>query len=225
MAQAFRIDIVSDVVCPWCYVGKRNVEAAVAARPDLEIAVHWRPYRLDPTIPPQGRDRREYMRLKFGPDIEGIHARLAQAGRSVGLELNFDRIERAPDTTNAHRLLHWALTGGPGGADVQNALAERLFADYFTNGRDVGARETLVAAADSVGMDGAAAGARLDGDEDRDTIRDAIIEAQDLGVTGVPFIILAGRYALPGAQPPETILRALEKTLARAERDGGEPRA
>jgi predicted DsbA family dithiol-disulfide isomerase len=210
MPQPFAIDIVSDVVCPWCYIGKRNVEAALAQRPDLDFTVRWRPYMLDATIPAEGVDRRQYMTFKFGPNLDKIHAKLQAAGAAVGLQLNFDAIQKSPNTMNAHRLLHWAAGAG---AATQNALAERLFADFFTEGRDVGDRNVLQAAAASVGMDAALVGDLLETDADRDTIQNQIIDAQDMSVTGVPFIILAGKFALPGAQPPDVILRGIDRVL------------
>ena len=210
------IDIVSDAVCPWCYIGKRNLEAALADLPDIEVDIRWRPYQLDATIPPEGLERRAYMQRKFGNRIDEIHQRLTQAGAAAGLDFAFDDIERSPNTLDAHRLIRWAAS-----ANAQDAIVERLFHDFFVAGKDIGDRNVLLDAARDCGMDPKIVGELLDGDADKESVREEIASAQSIGVTGVPFFILDGKFALPGAQPADVLKRAIGKALEKA----GEPRA
>lgn len=142
------IDIVSDVVCPWCYIGKRNLEAALQQLPDSNIEVRWHPYQLDPTIPPEGIARRVYLERKFGARVDEIYTRVAAAGRQAGLDFAFDRIERSPNTLDAHRLIRWSQSVGK-----QDAVVERLFRAFFIEGRDIGDRAVLVDAASEAGME------------------------------------------------------------------------
>lgn len=208
--HALTIDVVSDVVCPWCFVGKKNLGRALALRPDLAATVRWRPYQLDPTIPPGGLDRRDDMIAKFGSldRVAGTHARLTELGRGLGIDFHFDRITRAPNTLDAHRLVRWAAEG-----EQQDSLVERLFSFYFVEGRDIGAAAVLREAAEAAGLDGGEIEARLASDLDRQAIADEIAEATRIGVTGVPFFIFEGRYAVSGAHPPETLASAIDKAL------------
>ena len=212
--QPFTIDIVSDVVCPWCFIGQRNLAAALetaAARfPERTFRVRWRPYQLDPTIPPGGVDRKAYLEKKFGGRTRDLHTRIARAGAAAGIPFRFDAITIAPNTFDAHRLLHEA--GEREGEDpgVQTRLAVRLFEDFFLNGADIGDRAVLVAAARDCGLDSARAAELLAG-EGASAVQAQIIEAQNRGVTGVPFFIFNGAAALSGAQPPDALARAIEK--------------
>lgn len=214
--RSIAIDIVSDAVCPWCYIGKRNLEAALADLPDLDVDVRWRPYQLDPTIPAEGLDRRAYMQRKFGSRIGEIHQRLKQAGDAAGLDFAFEAIERSPNTLDAHRLIRWAASAG-----AQNAVVERLFHDFFIAGKDIGDRAVLIEAARDCGMDPKIVADLLAGDSDKDSVREEIASAQHIGVTGVPFFILDGKFALPGAQPADVLKRAIGKALEKSD----EPRA
>src|SRR6202167_4641297 len=156
------IEILSDVVCPWCYVGKRRLEAALAQSDDAGVAVRWRPFQLDPTIPSQGLDRRAYMRAKFRDDarLAEVHARLRAVGAEVGIEFDFDAISRSPNTLDAHRLIRWAAASG-----VQEEVVERLFSAYFEHGRDIGNRTALTEIAARSGMDAEAVGRQFAGDD------------------------------------------------------------
>ncbi|HWA30723.1 MAG TPA: DsbA family oxidoreductase, partial [Rhizomicrobium sp.] len=147
-----QIDIVSDTVCPWCFIGKRRLEKALALRPEIEFDVRWRAYRLDPSIPPEGVDRKEYMRAKFGdnPNRLAMQEALNQAGESEGIAFAFDRILRSPNTLDSHRLIRWSATAG-----VQNEIVERLFEAYFEEGRDIGNHDILTEIAAEAGMDSA----------------------------------------------------------------------
>jgi predicted DsbA family dithiol-disulfide isomerase len=208
------VDVVSDVACPWCYLGKRRLEHAVSlVRAEVDVAVRWRPYRLDSTIPPEGIDRAEYLIRKFG-SLEAIgpaHAQLETYGRAEGIDYRFDLIARSADTTDAHRLIRWA-----GVENKEDPVVERLFAAYFSEGRDIGDRSVLASVAADCGLDGARTAERLSTDEDRDAVRAEIEEAYRIGVTGVPCFIVARRYAVVGAHPGESIAAAIRKAAAEA---------
>ena len=199
------IDVVSDVVCPWCHLGKRRLEAAIAEESE-PVAVRWRPYQLDPTIPEGGLDRTEYMERKFGRDgrLKTIHDNLVRLGAEVGLPFAFDKIKRAPNTLDAHRLIHWAAS-----ADTQREVVDRLFRAYFAEGRDVGDRAVLLDIAAASGLDADIVAKLLEDGADADAVRGEIAQAQTIGVTGVPFFIFAGRLGVPGAQDVSLLRRAM----------------
>jgi predicted DsbA family dithiol-disulfide isomerase len=211
--ESLTIDIVSDVVCPWCYIGKRNLEAALATLPAENVEIRWRPYQLDPTIPPEGIARRAYLERKFGARVDEIYTRVAAAGRDAGLDFAFDRIERSPNTLDAHRLIRWAQSAGK-----QNEVVERLFRRFFIDGRDIGEHAILIETAGEAGMDPDLVARLLEGEADKESVREEIATAQRLGVTGVPFFIFAGRFGLPGAQPAEVLAGAIKKAAEK----GGE---
>ena len=205
------IDIVSDAVCPWCFIGKRNLEAALVGLPGIAAEIHWRPYHLDATIPKDGIDRRQYLERKFGPRVGEIYTRVSEAGAAAGIDFAFDAIGRSPNTLDAHRLIRWAWSAG-----VQDAVVERLFRDFFIEGRDIGDHAVLVEAARACGMDASVVADLLKGDADREEVQADIASAQSLGVTGVPFFIIDGRFALPGAQPPDVLRRAIARAVEKA---------
>lgn len=202
------IDVVSDVVCPWCYLGKRRLERALAQIAGIEPVVRWRPYRLDATIPPEGIDRTDYIVRKFGSPsaLDAANARLVAYGKAEGIDYHFDRITRTPDTTDAHRLIRWAHDAGK-----EDATVERLFAAYFTEGRDVGDRAVLAELAGEIGLDAEQIRERLLGDDDRGAVTADIEEAYRMGVTGVPCFVIDRRYAVAGAHPSEVIARTIVK--------------
>lgn len=205
MNDAMTIDVVSDVVCPWCYIGKRKLEAALQMAPAQAIDVRWRPFQLDPTIPAGGLGRKAYMEKKFGAErYRQIAATIAAAGREVGIEFAFERISVSPNTLDAHRLIRWAASVGR-----QGDVKERLMQLYFIEGRDIGDRAVLLEAAEGHGMDVALVERLLADGEDCDKVRAEIETAQRLGVTGVPFFIFAGKVGVAGAQPPEALLQAM----------------
>ena len=210
--EPFTIDVVSDVVCPWCYIGKRRLEAALArlreAEPDLPVAVRWHPFQLNPELPREGVDRRSYLEAKFGGPARAqeIYARVSAAGATVDIPFAFDAIERQPNTLDAHRLIAWAQSRREGDPD---ALVERLFRAYFLDGRFLGDRETLVACAADAGYDADDARRFMASDELVDAIAGADERARALGVSGVPFFIFGGKTALSGAHEPETLLDAI----------------
>jgi predicted DsbA family dithiol-disulfide isomerase len=214
-AEPMTVDVVSDVVCPWCYLGKRRLELALQQAEDIEVEVRWRPFQLDPTIPDEGVDREDYFREKFGDltRVAAIHERLKELGNGVGIRFAFERIARTPNTLDAHRLIRWASIEGAG-----EAVVEKLFSLFFEDGADLGDIDVLVEAAVAAGLPGDLVRRLLEGDADRNEVREEIATAQRIGVTGVPCFVIDGRYAVMGAQEPEAIVAALRQ--ARDERDG-----
>lgn len=213
MSTPVIIDVVSDVVCPWCYVGKRRLEAAQHLLPDQPFAVFWRPFQLDPTIPKEGLPRKTYLERKFG-NLERLaqtHAQLVEIGKAEGIPFAFDRITRSPNTLDAHRLIRWALEAGK-----QTEMVERLFALYFTEGADIGNHEVLIKAAVEVGLDGTIVTQLLNTGADLDPVIEEINAAGKMGISGVPTFIFASRFAVSGAHPAETIKKAIEQTALTA---------
>ena len=204
------IDIVSDAVCPWCYVGKRKLEAALALKADVPVEVRWRPYQLDATIPSGGLARKDYMAKKFGSAerVTEIYARIEAVGRETHIPFAFDKISRSPNTLDAHRLIRWSASAGK-----QDAVVERLFKAFFEQGEDIGDPALLARIAGECGMDEKLVRDLLASEADKDAVRAEIAEAQKLGVTGVPFFIIGGRYAVSGAQSPEVLAKAIEAAM------------
>lgn len=204
------IDVVSDVVCPWCYIGLKRLDAAIAQAKDIVVDVRWRPYQLDGSIPAGGADRKQYMLAKFGSEekLAEIHARVAEAGRDAGIEFAFDAIRVSPNTLDAHRLIRWAGTEGPA---IQANVVRRLFALYFEEGRDIGDHAVLTEAARTSGMDSAVVEALLASDADTDAVRAEIDTAAQMGVRGVPCYVVEGRYAIMGAQEPTVLADAIRQ--------------
>lgn len=202
------IDVVSDVVCPWCYLGKKRLERALADEAGEPIKVHWRPYQLDPSIPKGGLERRAYMINKFGNDgrIEAAHERLRALGAEEGIAFAFDKIARAPNTLDAHRLIRWALAAG-----AQDKIVDRLFKLYFEEGRDIGDRALLIETAGECGMDKEVVEKLFAEGADEDEVRAEIAQAQEIGVTGVPFFIFAQRFGVPGAQSADVLATAIDR--------------
>ncbi|ESY91135.1 DsbA family protein [Mesorhizobium sp. LNHC229A00] len=212
-ANAITVDVVSDVVCPWCFIGQKRLDKAIAAAGDVEVHVRWRPFQLDPTIPPQGKDRHDYMLAKFGSDerIREIHARIEPLGDSEGISFAFDAIKVAPNTLDAHRLIRWA---GAAGEDVQNRLVRRLFQLNFEEGVNIGDHTVLVEAAREAGMDAAVVETLLPSDADVEAVRTEIATASRMGITGVPCFLLEDKYAVMGAQDADTLADAIRQVGA-----------
>lgn len=207
--QKIRIDVVSDVMCPWCYVGKRYLEKAIDITSELDVEVHWRPYQLDSTLPPLGKDRQQYLLDKFGEGkASDMYQKLIDTGKTSGIEFRFDLITKSPNTMNAHRLLKWA---GDETTDLQNALVERLFELYFTEGKNIGDPAVLTKAAIDAGLKLENIEEKLAEDTDVATINKLIAEAQQMGITGVPCFIVDLKHAIAGAHPPEAIAQTLRQ--------------
>jgi predicted DsbA family dithiol-disulfide isomerase len=201
------IEIYSDVVCPWCYVGKRRLEQALDAIPDGNSAqVIWRPFQLNPTMPKAGLDRRVYLEAKFGGpgEMKAIQDRVAAAGLSVGLEFAFDRMERTPNTLDAHKLIWLARQEGR-----QDEVVEALFYGYFTEGRDIGQADTLMSIAVEAGLDQDQVARNLESEEVVKAVQLEEARGHQLGIRGVPYFILNGGATLSGAQPVETFISKL----------------
>jgi predicted DsbA family dithiol-disulfide isomerase len=206
------IDVVSDVVCPWCFIGMKRLEHAASIASDVALAVRWRPYQLDPTIPAGGTPRREYMIAKFGSEerLHDIHSQVAGLGEIEGIRFNFGAIEVSPNTLDAHRLVRWAASPqSPPGTQTQ--VVRRLFELYFEEARDIGDHAVLAEAAGECGMDAALVETLLASNADADSVRAEIDTAAQMGVRGVPCFLLEGKYAIMGAQDANVLADAMRK--------------
>ncbi|MDA0369289.1 MAG: DsbA family oxidoreductase [Proteobacteria bacterium] len=217
-----KIDIISDTICPWCFVGKRRLEAALAERPELDVEIVWHPYQLNPTTPKEGVDRKDYLREKFGSETypDGMLGALGEAGHSTGIGFKFNEMNRVPNTINSHRVLHWARESG-----CQDALAEILFRRYFIDNEDIGDPDTLVAAAEEAGLDPTVIRERLADDTDDELVRAEAQHASKMGITGVPTFIVDGRYAVQGAQTSDVFLQVFDKIAEELQAADAEPAA
>lgn len=201
-----KLDIISDPICPWCYIGKANLDRALEAAGDHPFEIEWHPFQLNPDMPAGGMDRREYLELKFGGKEGAIkaYAPVVEAAGKAGLEIDFAAIGRTPNTLDAHRLIHWAGIEGR-----QPPVVAALFRAYFVEARDIGEIDVLADIADGCGLDAAMIRQLLQGDSDREEIRARDAWAREHGVTGVPTFVVDHRHAVPGAQPPELWSRVI----------------
>lgn len=201
------IEVYSDVVCPWCYIGERRLEQALARRPDLRVERLWRPFQLRPEMPASGEDWAAFAREKFGgaQRAQAAFSHVATVGAADGLRFNFDRVASAPNTVDAHRLILLARKH-----DREWEMADALFAAYFANGRNLNDEAQLIEIATGAGLDAETVRLYLHSDQDRDEVLRSQIEAGRLGITGVPFYVIDGRLGLSGAQPVEVFLRAID---------------
>jgi predicted DsbA family dithiol-disulfide isomerase len=214
MATPLTIDVVSDVVCPWCYVGKRRLEMTLAARKDIVPEIRWRPFFLDPTVPRAGKLRIDYITGKFGgvEKITPAHQRLTGLGKEVGIGFDFGAIEFQPNTLDAHRVIAWAAEAGKADAVVEN-----MFSDFFVNGVNLTDRASLVAAAGRAGLDEKKVAADLNSDKDEELVGKQAQAASASGIGGVPFFVFGGKVAVAGAQETEMLSAAIDQALAAAE--------
>ncbi|HEU0055479.1 MAG TPA: DsbA family oxidoreductase [Longimicrobium sp.] len=203
-----KVELFSDIACPWCYIGERRLRRAMEARPGAVAEVRWRPYQLQPAMPPEGVPWGDFVERRFGgwERARPMFAHVASAGAGEGIRYDFERVASAPNTRDAHRLVLLAEREGRG-----YETAEALFAAYFAEGRDVGDREVLAAIAGEVGLDADAARAMLAGDDFAAAVDESQREAAELGVTGVPFFVFDGRFAISGAQPFDVFLQAIDR--------------
>lgn len=202
-----KIEFIFDTVCPWCYVGKRRFERALAQRPGTRTEIVWRPFLLNPDIPPEGIDRRAYLDRKFGGParVQRIHAAVAAAGAAEGIDFAFDHINRAPNTLNSHRMIRFAA-----GFGCQQETVEVLYRAYFTEGQDIGVIQILVGLGEKLGIPVDALEEYLRSDVDISAVHNDNARAHRQGVNGVPCLILDGSYALAGAQEPDILLRLID---------------
>jgi len=208
-----QIDIVSDTVCPWCYIGKRKLDAALAARPEIDVAIGWRPFQLNPDMPAQGMLREEYLSTKFGgaDRAERIYDNIRQAGERVGLDFRFDLIAKTPSTLNSHRLNRWAAAAGR-----QHQVVEIQFRRYFLEGADISEPKVLVEIAEEAGVDADRVAEMLDREDDLDVIRREDALARQMGISGVPCFIVDRKYAVSGAQDVPVFHKVFDLALNEA---------
>ena len=211
--RPIRIDVVSDVVCPWCFIGKHRLEKALALASDVPVEVHYRPYYLNEWIPAAGMSREEYLTTKFGsPEkYKGIASRVQAAAAAEGLVYAVEKMSRQPNTRDAHRLIRWAE-----GIGKAPEMKQRLMDLYFTEGADLSNEAVLVQAAADVGLDPEDVRAALDSDKDIAEIEQEVNAAKEAGIQGVPCFILDGKYAISGAQAPEALAEAIQQISAQA---------
>ncbi|SHE43343.1 Predicted dithiol-disulfide isomerase, DsbA family [Ruegeria intermedia] len=219
MTQTVKLDILSDPICPWCYIGKTNLDKALASAPDHPFVIEWHPFQLNPDMPAGGMDRREYLERKFGGKEGAVkaYAPVVEHAEKAGLNINFEAMKRTPNTLDAHRLIHWAGIEGK-----QNEVVDALFDAYFVQGRDIGDHEVLADIADSVGMDAAVVLKLLKSDADRDDIRKRDAHSREMGVNSVPTFIVANQHAVPGAQPPELWAQVIDEIMSQLEPSSAE---
>lgn len=200
------VDVVSDVMCPWCFIGKRRLEAALRAVPQLDVLVRWHPFQLDATLPKAGKDRQQYLSDKFGgmERANAFYSQILAAGQEEGIDFAFDRITLSPNTLDCHRLILWSRDD-----DLQDDVVERLFKAYFLEGQDLTKSETLVQISKDAGMQSDLVEQLLETETDLDKVTAQIENAQNSGITGVPCFIIDGRFVLAGAEKSETIAAAL----------------
>jgi predicted DsbA family dithiol-disulfide isomerase len=212
-----KLDIFSDPVCPWCYIGKTNLDTALARMGDHPFEIAYHPFQLNPEMPPEGMDRRAYLDGKFGgrEGAEKAYRPVREHADKAGLTIDFEGIARTPNTLDAHRLIHWA-----GIEQRQGEVVQALFEAYFTEGRDIGSHDTLCDIADSAGMDAAVVARLLASGADADEIRNRDTEARKMGVQSVPTFIVAGQHAVPGAQPPDLWVEVAGEIMAKLEDAG-----
>lgn len=215
MSQSLKIEVVSDHVCPWCYVGKRRLEAAIAQRPELDISVSWQPYQLSPDMPREGRKRAEHYKTIFGSErAETIMASMRETGKDEGIAFGNSPEAMSPNTLSAHVLMLWAAEDD---AVDSTELAELLFQAHHVNCEDIGDHTVLLRIAGEVGLDAERVAAQLSAGTDEDRVQELVQTAQARGVSGVPFFIINGRYGLSGAQPAEALVAAFDQVAATTE--------
>ena len=216
-----KIEIYSDTICPWCFIGKRRLERALAERPQEELEITWRAFQLNPDMPGEGMDRQTYLQVKFGgsENARQIYDRVREAGREEAIPFAFEAIARTPNTIDSHRLIRYADGHSQ---ETAEAVVQGLFDAYFIEGRDIGARDELVAVAEAAGLDAGEVRAFLESDEALDPVRAEDNRARQIGVQGVPTFIFNNKYVLSGAHPPEVLHQLFDLALQEDETDAAE---
>lgn len=206
--MTIKLDIISDPICPWCLIGKAQLFKALETHPNHRFEIEWHPFQLNPDMPVEGMDRRTYLEAKFGGKEGAVKAYtpVVEHAKAAGVTIEFEKIQRTPNTLDAHRLIHWAGIEGR-----QTAAVSALFKAYFAEGRDIGDRETLADIADSIEMDAATVARLLASDADVQNIRERDAHSREMGVNSVPTFIVGGRHAVPGAQPPELWAKVIDE--------------
>ena len=211
-----KLDILSDPICPWCYIGKTHLDKALAAIPDHPFVIEWHPFQLNPDMPAGGMDRRAYLEGKFGGKEGAVRAYtpVMQNAEAAGLSIDFEGMKVTPNTIDAHRLIHWAGIEGK-----QGDVVDALFNAYFVEARDIGDHDVLADIADSVGMDASVVRKLLASDADAQRIRDRDAHSRQMGVNSVPTFIVANQHAVPGAQPPDLWEKVIREIMAGLEQE------
>ncbi len=212
-----KLDILSDPICPWCYIGKTNLDRALERHPEHPFDIEWHPFQLNPDMPPEGVDRADYLAAKFGgrENAARVYARVDAAAEAAGLAIDWGAIRRVPNTLDAHRLIHWAGLEGR-----QTPVAGALFRAYWREGRDIGDRAVLLDIAEAQGLDRAMCERLFESGADAEDIRARDARARERGVTGVPTFVVANRHVVPGAQPPELWDQVIGEIAAQLKADG-----
>ena len=212
--KTVKLDILSDPICPWCYIGKTHLDKALAAVAEHPFVIEWHPFQLNPDMPEGGMDRRAYLEGKFGGKEGAVraYAPVVEHAEKAGLTINFEGMQRTPNTLDAHRLIHWAGVEGK-----QTEVVDALFQAYFVDTRDIGDHDVLADIADGAGMDAAVVRKLLKSDADRDLIKDRDSHSRQMGVNSVPTYIVANQHAVPGAQPPELWQKVIADILSQIE--------
>jgi predicted DsbA family dithiol-disulfide isomerase len=207
-----RLDIFSDPICPWCYIGKANLDRALEAHAEHPFEIEWHPFQLNPEMPPEGADRRSYLEAKFGgkQNAVSIYTRVAEAAEAAGLTINFEAMNRVPNTLDAHRMIHWAGLEGR-----QTAMVSALFRAYFRDGQDIGDKATLAVLAGDAGMDAALAARLLATEEDRADLAARDLHARQRGINAVPTYLIDNQYVLSGAQPIDLWGRVIDELVTK----------
>tara|TARA_R110002124_G_scaffold265271_1_gene431989 strand:+ start:409 stop:1050 length:642 start_codon:yes stop_codon:yes gene_type:complete len=208
MPDPIKLDIMSDPICPWCYIGKAHLDRALQDHPNHPFVIEWHPFQLNPDMPPEGMARRAYLEGKFGGKEGAVraYAPIVEQAEKAGLKINFEGMQRTPNTLDAHRLIHWAGIEGR-----QTAAVSALFQAYFVDVRDIGDPEVLADIADSIDMDAAVVTRLLHADVDAQDIRDRDAHSRQMGVNSVPTFIVANQHAVPGAQPPDLWAKVIKE--------------
>jgi len=214
MTDTVKLDILSDPICPWCYIGKTHLDKALADVLDHPFVIEWHPFQLNPDMPEGGMDRRAYLEGKFGGKEGAVraYAPVVEHAEKAGLSIDFEGMTRTPNTVDAHRLVHWAGIEGK-----QNAVVDVLFQTYFVDARDIGDHDVLADIADKVGMDAAVVRKLLATDADREDIQNRDRHSREMGVNSVPTYIVANQHAVPGAHPPELWKKVIAEIKAQRE--------
>lgn len=209
-----KLDIISDPICPWCYIGKTNLDKALAQFPEHPFVIEWHPFQLNPDMPAAGMDRRTYLESKFGGKEGAVkaYAPVVAQAESCGAVINFEAITKTPNTINAHRLIHWA-----GIEQRQSFVVDLLFKAYFVDGRDIGDAEVLADIADTAEMDAALVTKLLESDADTADIRARDQHSRKMGINSVPTFIVAQQHAVPGAQPPQMWVNVIKDIMDQIE--------
>ena len=212
--QPIKLDIMSDPICPWCFIGKAYLDKALSAHPNHPFLIEWHPFQLNPDMPANGMGRREYLEGKFGGKEAAVraYAPVVESAKTAGVAIDFEGMQRTPNTINAHRLIHWAGIEGR-----QTAAVSALFKAYFTDAQDIGYPDVLIDIAKSVEMNGDVVKRLLDSDEDLKLIQDRDKHSRKMGINSVPTFIIANQHAVPGAQPPELWAQVIADLTAQAD--------